>query len=72
MPGVSIGDKSIIAAGAVVTKDVPSGEVWGGGPAKYICSTYEFAEKCLSENPIYDEKKYHLNRKEEISKICKR
>lgn len=33
---VTIGDNSIIAAGAVVTKDVPPGEVWGGVPAKFI------------------------------------
>ena len=34
--GVSIGEKSIIAAGSVVICNVPSGELWGGNPAKYI------------------------------------
>ena len=34
--GVSIGDFSIIASNAVVTKDVPPGEVWGGVPAHKI------------------------------------
>ena len=34
--GVTIGDHSIIAAGSVVVKDVPSDEVWGGNPAKFI------------------------------------
>ena len=34
--GVTIGDKSIIAAGSVVTRDVPAGEIWGGNPAKFI------------------------------------
>lgn len=29
LKGVTIGEKSIIAAGSVVTKDVPSGEIWG-------------------------------------------
>lgn len=37
-PGVTIGDNSIIAAGAVVTKDVPSNFVVGGVPAKVIKS----------------------------------
>lgn len=33
---VKIGDNSAIAAGAVVTKDIPPGEIWGGVPAKFI------------------------------------
>ena len=34
--GVTIGDNSVIAAGAVVTKDVPENVVVGGVPAKVI------------------------------------
>lgn len=34
--GVHIGERSIIAAGSVVVKDVPSDELWGGNPAKFI------------------------------------
>ena len=30
LPGVTIGDNSIVAVGAVVNKSIPSGEVWGG------------------------------------------
>ena len=40
MPGVTIGDNVCIAAGAVVTKDIPSSEVWGWVPAKLI-KTYD-------------------------------
>lgn len=36
MPGVSIADGAIIGAGSVVTKDVPSNEIWAGVPAKPI------------------------------------
>jgi acetyltransferase-like isoleucine patch superfamily enzyme len=36
MRGLTIGDAAIIAAGAVVTKDVPPYEVWAGVPAKHI------------------------------------
>ncbi len=35
-PGVSIGDNSIIAAGAVIVKDVPNNVIVGGNPAKVI------------------------------------
>lgn len=36
VPGVTIGNNAIIAAGAVVTKDVDSNTVVGGVPAKLI------------------------------------
>ena len=36
LQGVTIGDNAIIAAGAVVTKDVPANTVVGGVPAKFI------------------------------------
>ena len=36
MPGVHIGDHAIVAAGSVVTKDVPEWAIFGGNPAKLI------------------------------------
>ena len=35
LPGITIGEKAFIAAGSVVTKDVPAGELWMGSPAKF-------------------------------------
>lgn len=45
MPRVTIGPDSIVAAGAVVTKDVPPGVVVGGNPARIICTTEELVQK---------------------------
>ena len=36
LPGVTIGDNAIVAAGAVVTKDVEPNIIVGGIPAKFI------------------------------------
>ena len=50
MSGVTIGRGSIVAAGSVVTKDIPSCEIWGGVPARKIRDRFETEE----------EKKYHI------------
>ena len=36
MSGVHVGQGAVIATGAVVTKNIPPFEVWGGVPAKFI------------------------------------
>lgn len=36
LDGIRVGDKAVVAAGAVVTKDVPPGAVVGGNPAKVL------------------------------------
>jgi acetyltransferase-like isoleucine patch superfamily enzyme len=38
LPGVTVGENSIVAAGAVVSKDVPDNSIVGGVPAKVIKS----------------------------------
>lgn len=48
MPGVHIGKNCVIAAGSVVTHDVPDEMVWGV-PARPMCSTLEYAEKSLKK-----------------------
>ena len=45
MYGVTIESNSIVAAGSTVTKSVPSGEIWGGCPAKKIGTIDAFVAK---------------------------
>lgn len=50
LPDVTIGRGAIVAAGAVVTKNIPDFEIWGGVPAQKI------SQRTL-KNP-----QYHLGR----------
>ena len=36
LKGVNIGNGAIVGAGAFVTKSIPSQEIWGGVPARFI------------------------------------
>lgn len=58
LPGVTIGDKVVVGACSVVTKDLEGNGVYVGNPAKRICSYDEYIErnrKVLTECPVFDE-----------------
>ena len=62
MPGVTIGEGALVAAGSIVTKSVAPHTVVAGNPARYICTTEEFYEKNKQFNVgtkkiSYEEKK---------------
>lgn len=40
LKGVTIGVRSIIGAGSVVTRSIPSDQVWAGNPARFIKEQY--------------------------------
>lgn len=52
MDGVSIGHGAVIAAGAVVTQDVPDYAIFGGIPARYIKSRFpeEVVQQLLKDS----------------------
>lgn len=45
MPGVTIGEGALVAAGSIVTKSVPDGVVVAGNPARYVCTVDEYIER---------------------------
>lgn len=45
LPNISIGEKAVIGAGSVVTKNVPRGSVVYGNPAEYKMSREEYDNK---------------------------
>lgn len=45
MPGVTIGNNALIAAGSIVTKSVPPRTVVAGNPARTICSIDEYYQR---------------------------
>lgn len=45
MPGITVGENAIVAAGSIVVNNVESGTVVGGNPAKFIMSVEELQSK---------------------------
>jgi len=64
LPGVTIGPKSIVGAGSVVTKDVPPGVVVAGIPAREICSVEDYIKKIenLREKKVLFGRDYFIDR----------
>lgn len=54
LPGVTIGDGSIVAAGSVVSKDVPPGSLVGGNPATILRSGIKTVQYGILED-VYEE-----------------
>lgn len=70
MPGITIGDNVIVAAGSVVTKNVPNNVVVGGNPARIIESIDDYKSKYIKFNlncrSIANKKSAILNAPEDL------
>ena len=81
LPGVTIGNRCIIGAGSVVTRDIPENSVAAGNPCRIIGTYDSYIEKNLfklnsGEYPVFGEE-YRItsiteeNKKEMCSKLEK-
>ena len=55
LPGITIGDNSIIGAGSVVTKDIPANVIAVGSPAKVLREITEDDDRYEGGKPIPQE-----------------
>ena len=53
LDGVTIGNGAVIAAGAVVTKDVQPYSIVGGVPAKHIKFRFDEETRCIIEQSCW-------------------
>ncbi|MFD2098858.1 acyltransferase [Flagellimonas iocasae] len=69
MPGVKIESNSIVAAGSVVTKSVPSGSIVGGNPARIIAKTEDYKKRVLESYVSKSEMDYSKPFKERVLEV---
>jgi maltose O-acetyltransferase len=61
LPGVEIGPRTIVGAGSVVTRSLPSDTVCAGNPARVLCTLEEYLEKHrrrAASRPTFDYLRY--------------
>lgn len=72
LPGVTIGPNAVVAAASVVIENVPPNTVVGGTPARVLMGVDEYAEKCLAQNPDYNELAYRKDKAAELVRLFPR
>jgi len=63
LAGVTMGPRTIVGAGSVVTKSLPPDTVCAGNPAKVICTLEEYLERHrrrIEQKPVFDYALYDI------------
>jgi acetyltransferase-like isoleucine patch superfamily enzyme len=53
LPGTTIGSKTIVGAGSVVTKDIPENSVFAGNPARFVCDFEDYVLRIENDTRTY-------------------
>jgi acetyltransferase-like isoleucine patch superfamily enzyme len=69
LPGVTVGPNSVVAAGSVVSRNVPPGVLAAGNPAKPVMTIEQYAEWSLATTPAYDLEEYRRNKRACLEKM---
>jgi acetyltransferase-like isoleucine patch superfamily enzyme len=69
LPGVTIGPDSVIAAGSVVSRNIPPGVLAAGNPAKPVMTVHQYAEWSLAATADYDEEEYRRDKRAFLQKF---
>jgi len=72
LPGVTIGPNSVVAAGSVVSRNIPPGVLAAGNPAKPFLTTHQYAEWALAATPDYDIEEYRRDKQKFLLKMTMR
>lgn len=70
MPGVKVGSRVIIAAGSVVTKDIPNESLVGGNPIKVIGNYDDYRNKVITSYVNNEEIAHIENYSERVKFAC--
>lgn len=72
LPGVTIGPGSVVAAGSVVSRNVPPGVLVGGNPAKVLMTVAQYMEWSLAATPAYDEELFARDERAAVTQMLAR